>query len=56
MSERMMGSLRGDLQERWADSRETLIGHIIGLTLAVAGAGIAGSGVVDVLTVVTTWW
>ncbi|MFW2333851.1 TrkH family potassium uptake protein [Ilumatobacter sp.] len=49
MSERMMGSLRGDLQERWADSRETLIGHIIGLTLAVAGAGIAGSGVVDAL-------
>ncbi len=49
MSDRMMGSLRGDLQERWVDSRETLIGHIVGLTLAVAGAGIAGSGVVDAL-------
>ncbi len=49
MPDRMMGSLRGDLQERWGSSRETLIGHIVGLTLAVAGAGIAGSGLVDAL-------
>jgi trk system potassium uptake protein TrkH len=44
-----MGSLRGDLQERWGTARETLLGHITGLTLAVAGAGIAWSGIVDVL-------
>lgn len=49
MSDRMMGSLRIDLHERWAASHETLIGHIIGLTLAVAGFGIAGSGVVDAM-------
>ncbi len=50
MSERMMGSLRGDLQERWTTrSYESLIAHILGLTLAVAGGGIAGSGVVDLI-------
>jgi trk/ktr system potassium uptake protein len=43
----MMGSLAGDLGERWGRSYETLIGHIIGLTIAVAGFGIAASGVVD---------
>ncbi len=47
MAERMMGSLRRDLEERWVRSYETLIGHITGLTLAVAGGGIAVSGVVD---------
>lgn len=45
----MMGSLAGDLGERWGRSYETLIGHIIGLTIAVAGLGIAASGVVDAM-------
>ena len=45
----MMGSLAGDLGERWGRSYETLIGHIIGLTIAVAGFGIAASGVVDAM-------
>ena len=45
----MMGSLAGDLGERWGRSYETLIGHIIGLTIAVAGLGIVVSGVVDAL-------
>jgi trk system potassium uptake protein TrkH len=42
-----MGSLARDLSERWGRSYETLIGHIIGLTIAVAGLGIAASGVID---------
>lgn len=45
----MMGSLRRDLGERWGPSRQTLVGHISGLTLAVAGLGIAASGIVDAL-------
>lgn len=49
MTDRMMGSLRRDLQERWGRSYQTLIGHIIGLTLAVAGAGIVASAVVGAL-------
>ena len=42
-----MASLSGDLTERWGRSRETLIGHVLGLTLAVAGLGIACSGLID---------
>ncbi len=49
MSDRMMGSLARDLGERWGRTYETLIGHIVGLTLAVAGLGIAASGIVDAL-------
>ena len=48
MSRRMMSSLSGDLNERWGRSYETLIGHVVGLTLAVAGLGILASAVVDV--------
>lgn len=44
-----MGSLAGDLGERWGRSYETLIGHIIGLTIAVAGLGILVSAGVDAL-------
>jgi len=44
-----MGSLAGDLAERWGRSTETLIGHVLGLTMAVAGLGIVASGVVDLL-------
>ena len=43
----MMSGLASDLTERWGRSYETLIGHIVGLTLAVAGLGILASGVVD---------
>lgn len=42
-----MGSLVGDLFEGRARSYETLIGHVLGLTCAVAGLGIVASGVVD---------
>jgi trk system potassium uptake protein TrkH len=49
MTERMMSSLAGDLTERWGRSYETLIGHVTFLTLAVAGLGIAVSGVVDAM-------
>lgn len=42
-----MGSLTGDLSERWGRSFETMIGHVLGLTLTVAGLGIVASGVVD---------
>ena len=45
----MMGSLAGDLGERWGRSYESLIGHIIGLTIAVAGIGIFASGLVDAM-------
>ena len=48
MSQRMMSGLASDLTERWGRSYETLIGHIVGLTLAVAGLGILASGVVDI--------
>ena len=44
-----MSSLAGDLTERWGRSYETLIGHVTFLTLAVAGLGIAASGVVDAM-------
>lgn len=47
MSERLMGSLAGDLFERWGRAYETLVGHVLGLTCAVAGLGIVASGVVD---------
>ena len=47
MTDRMMGSLARDLTETWVRSKETLIGHIIGLTIAVAGLGIVVSGFVD---------
>lgn len=47
MTERLMGSLAGDLGERWGRSYETLIGHVLGLTCAVAGFGIVASGIVD---------
>ncbi|MDJ0768532.1 MAG: TrkH family potassium uptake protein [Ilumatobacter sp.] len=49
MNDRMMGSLFGGRDVRWGRAYETLVGHIIGLTLAVAGFGIAGSGVVDAM-------
>lgn len=42
-----MGSLAGDLFEGRGPSYETLIGHVLGLTCAVAGLGIVASGVVD---------
>lgn len=42
-----MGVFAGDLVERWGRSYETLIGHVLGLTCAVAGLGIIASGVVD---------
>ena len=44
-----MGTLIGDRAERWGRSYETLIGHVLGLTCAVAGFGIIASGVVDAL-------
>ena len=47
MAERLMVSLAGDLVERWGRSYETLIGHVLGLTCAVAGVGIIASGIVD---------
>lgn len=40
-----MGSLAGDLFD--GRTRETLIGHVLGLTCAVAGLGIVASGIVD---------
>jgi trk system potassium uptake protein len=49
MADRLMGSLAGDLAERWGRSYETLIGHVLGLTCAVAGLGIVASGVVDAM-------
>ena len=49
MTERMMGSLAGDLGEKLGRSYETLIGHITGLTIAVAGLGIVASAFVDLL-------
>ena len=49
MSDRMMGSLTGDLGEKWGRAYETLIGHIVGLTVAVAGLGILASAVVDAM-------
>ena len=48
MTQRMMSGFVGDLSERWGRSHETLIGHVIGLTLAVAGLGILASAVVDI--------
>jgi len=44
-----MGSISGDLFERWGRSYETLIGHVLGLTCTVAGLGIVASGLVDAL-------
>ena len=35
MTDRMMGSLARDLGERWGRSYETLIGHILGLTINI---------------------
>ena len=49
MNDRLMGTLTGDRAERWGRSYETLIGHVLGLTCAVAGFGIVASGVVDAL-------
>jgi len=40
--------LPGDLDRRWGSTYETLIGHVVGLTLTVAGLGIFVSGVVDI--------
>jgi trk system potassium uptake protein TrkH len=48
MSQRMMSGLASDLTERWGRAYETLIGHVLGLTVAVAGLGIFASGVVDI--------
>jgi trk system potassium uptake protein TrkH len=45
----MMGSLARDLGERWVRSTESLIWHITGLTVAVAGIGITVSAGVDAL-------
>lgn len=42
-----MGGLAGDLGERWGRSYETLIGHVLGLTMTVAGLGIVLSALVD---------
>ena len=42
-----MRGLGDDLAERWHRSYETLIGHVLGLTCAVAGLGIVLSGFVD---------
>lgn len=44
-----MAGLAGDLTERWGRSYETLIGHVLGLTCAVAGLGIVASGIVDAI-------
>lgn len=41
-------SLISDVTQRWGRSYETLIGHVVGLTLAVAGLGIVASGLVDI--------
>lgn len=49
MNQRLMESLAGDLTERWGRSYETLIGHVLGLTCAVAGLGIVASGAVDLM-------
>ena len=40
-------SLASDVTQRWGRSYETLIVHVVGLTLAVAGLGIVASGLVD---------
>ncbi len=37
----------GEIGERWARDTESLLVHVLGLTLAVAGAGIAVSAIVD---------
>ena len=49
----------GDLGERWSQDTESLLIHVLGLTLSVTGAGIAASGIVgwmlggpDVVTLV----
>jgi trk system potassium uptake protein TrkH len=44
-----MGSVAVDLSERWGRSYESLVSHVLGLTMAVAGLGIAASGVVDLM-------
>ncbi len=44
-----MGSLTGGLSERWNRSYETMVGHVLGLTSAVAGLGIFVSGGVDLM-------
>jgi trk system potassium uptake protein TrkH len=36
----------GDIGERWAQDTESLLWHVLGLTLSVTGAGIAASGIV----------
>lgn len=49
VSDRLMAGLAGDLTDRWGRSYETLIGHVLGLTCAVAGLGIVASGAVDAM-------
>lgn len=49
MTDRMMGSLTGDLGEKMGRSVRSLIGHIVGLTVAVAGVGILASAGVDLV-------
>jgi hypothetical protein len=41
VNDRLMGSLTRDVGERWVRSTESLIWHVTGLTVAVAGNGIA---------------
>lgn len=48
MRRRLPPSLASDLAHRWGGSYETLIGHVVGLTLAVSGLGILASGLVDI--------
>lgn len=48
MRRRLPPSLASDVTQRWGGSYETLIGHVVGLTLAVAGLGIVASGLVDI--------
>ncbi len=47
MKRRRQFALVSDVTQRWGRSYETLIGHVLGLTLAVAGLGIVASGLVD---------
>ncbi len=48
MTDRLMAPLfRGAVGEQLDRGRETLLGHVSGLTMAVAGLGIGSSGVID---------
>jgi trk system potassium uptake protein TrkH len=47
MRRRLKASLASDLTERWGRSYESLVGHVIGLTLGVSGLGILASALVD---------